>query len=272
MKRLLPVIFLFTIALFGAKSLQNICWANGVKVQSLSSEKSKEIRQIGSFTALEVSSAVNVTFRWGSKPVSQLTVIAQQDVMTAVKTKVKNGVLYVSVDGKHTRMKEPVEVEMTGLIPQTVSLDAASCLFLPEGMKSRTFEASVSAASELRWGKTLDVSSLNLNIEAASRLKGDRLKASLIMMEVDASSNLSLNRMESETVDMELSGASHLEISDLQCTELSVEASGASSVRLVGKCEAANLEASDASTINAKMLKSRKITSNTSGCGVVRIP
>lgn len=272
MKTLLPAVFLFTIALFGGNNQQNVCWPNDVKMQVLSAEKGKEIRQISSFTALKVSRAVHVTFRWGSKPVAQLTIVAKKDMLSAVKTEVKSSVLYITVDGKHRNINEPVEVEMTGLIPQTVLLDAASCLYLPDGMKAKAFEASVSAASELRWCKALDVNSLNLNIEAASRLKGDRLKASLVTMEVDAASNFSLNRMESKTVDMELSGASHLEISDLQCTEVSTEASGASSVRLAGKCEAANLEASGASSINAKMLKSRKITSNTSGGGVVRIP
>ncbi len=70
-------------------------------------------------------------------------------------------------------------------------------------------------------------------------------------------------------LDVDCSGASVFEANDVECVILDVDVSGASGVRLQGKCDKADYDASGTSCIHASGMISENVAADASGCSKI---
>lgn len=202
--------------------------ATKANAQQVIYDPNVEVRQVGSFNAIEVSGTVMLYL--SQSDTAALAVSAGDEKYNSkIKTETKEGVLSISVDGgvwnsfSLADRKLKVYVAVPDL--NRMEISGASSVVVSGKLTSPALQIAMSGASEMKGN--LDVERLNLTISGASeaRLSG-RAGEGLV----------------------EISGASKLNSYQLFVDRLKAETSGASSVRITVK-ESIAANASGGSTL-----------------------
>ena len=187
-----------------------------------------EVRKVGSFTSVEVSSAIELQLSQGSEDAVAVSAEGKENA-GAIKTEVKNGVLKIWQEqtnwfGKNKRMRAYVSAKSLNGI-------------------------SANGASQVSVNGELNCSSLFIRMSGASDFKGD-VKAVSLLIELSGASDINLT---GRTTDLKVraSGASHFKGYDLMADNCSIDASGASDVKLTAN-KSISAEASGASDVYYK--------------------
>lgn len=210
--------------------LSAVCIASALSVnsQQVFHDPNAEVRNVGDFTSVEVSNAIELHLSQGSE--LAVAVSAPKDDVDGIKTEVKNGVLKIWYDQKkwyrnnHGRMKAYVSAKTLN------------------GIRA-------SGASEVDVEGDINSSSLSIRMSGASDFKGE-VKASSLDIELSGASDMYLKGTATD-LKVEASGASNMKGYDFTADNCLISASGASNVKFTGN-KVINAEASGASNVYYK--------------------
>lgn len=188
----------------------------------------EEIRKVGSFNGVEVSSGVRVSLRQSSTP--SVKVIADQDKISYVKTQVKGGILQIFVEapkGKATFKNLHVEVMAPSV--NEIHVKAGSQLTTLNSLSSPTFlvssESGANLVAELQASREVSVvtnSGSNSSIQISSPA---------LHSESTSGSSITL-RGKVENASYQVSSAATVNAQDLQSNNVTVNASSAGNLRI----------------------------------------
>jgi hypothetical protein len=202
-----------------------------------------ESREVGRFSEIDVSSAIQVNVKVG--PETKLVVTADENILPLVKTDVMGSRLTIYMDGSCSS-DLGVRVEGTVAELDAFSGSGASTSTL-EGIAGERFKLELSGASHCK---------LDGNVEAMDALLSGASRATIVgatkrlQIECSGASHVNATELVAESVSTELSGASTADVNASK--ELYAEASGASTLRYGGKPARVQKDVSGASTIGPK--------------------
>jgi len=223
-----------------------------VAAQNVVYDANAQVRQVGHFTKIRVSSAISLYLSQGKQ--EAVAVSAGDDKYTVrIKTEVRDGVLKIFVEngawnnwnwGNRSLKAYVTITDIEGL-----DISGASTVKVADGLNVNNFDLQLSGASTLKIEGGINSSnggSMNMEISGASNMT-TALKAG--------------------DIKFNLTGASQANVEGT-ATGLNVEASGASDFKGFGLAiENARVDASGASTVNITVTK--KLDAQASGASSV---
>lgn len=218
--------------------------------QTVVNDANAEVRTVGSFKGVSVSSAVDLYLSQGT---TDAVAVSAKDarVRDRIKTEVKDGVLYISFDGKDWKNWSMGDQKMKAYV--TVR-------------DINRLEAS--GASDVKVSGTLKTDNLKIRLSGASDFDG-KVEVNNLHIEGSGASDVKINGS-AEQASIEMSGASDFKgyelmvnfckaqvsgAGDIQVTvnkELDAQASGASSIHYKGEAVVKRSDSSGASSIKKK--------------------
>ena len=208
-----------------------------------------QIRTVGNYTALKVSSAIDLFLTQSSS--NQVAVSAKDDeTRNRIVTEVIGGILIIKMADQEgwwswkrwsdTKAKAYVSIkELTAL-----TASGATNIHLINKIQTPKIVIKLSGASDLKgdW----EVGTMSVNLTGASEMKGN-LVAKSLTLDASGASNVELAG-EVEDISVEVSGASDAKLFNLNVKAAIVKASGASSAN-VNVSKLIKADASGASSI-----------------------
>lgn len=183
-----------------------------------------ETREVGDFTELDVSAAMNVELTVG--PTTTFEITADDNLLEHLKSEVSNGKLKVHFD---TSTSSSIGVKIKATTPSLKAYHGSGATTAKiEGVKAESFKIDLSGASTCTVVGTAD--KFVVECSGASKVKAEQLVA--------------------KKVKADASGASSIEAHATE--EVVGHASGASSIRYSGKPTSGKFDASGASSIKAR--------------------
>ncbi|RDV14457.1 DUF2807 domain-containing protein [Pontibacter diazotrophicus] len=192
-------------------------------------------RNVSDFRGINVSGGFAVEITQGNQ--ESLRLEAEENLLSNIRTEVRNGVLHIYNEGNVTTNKG-MKAYIT--IRELNSVD-------------------ISGGVKVTGNSTFRTDALELDMSGASKVNLD-INTNRLEADMSGASKIELTGRADE-VDMDMSGASKVEAADLQAKRVKVEASGASKVRVYAT-EALDINASGATSISYR--GSPSITSETS--------
>ena len=197
-------------------------------------------RKVSGFEGINVGGGFTVELTQGNK--ESLRLEAEENLLSNIKTEVRNGVLHIYNEDGVTSSKD---------MKAYITIQELNSMEISGGVK-------VIGKSPFR------SDALKLDLSGASNVKLD-IDTKELKADMSGASKVELTGKAGE-VDMNLSGASKVEAADLQAKNVKVEASGASKVKLYAT-ESLDIDASGASFVYYK--GSPSITAETSSAAKV---
>lgn len=117
----------------------------------------------------------------------------------------------------------------------------------------------------------LTAENFGVEVSGASKFEAGTVTAGKVSAEASGASKITLAGVSASKCVVDVSGASKASLSAIDAQVLDVEVSGASSATLTGKCDKASLEASGASSINAKELSAGSVSKDASGASSIKL-
>ncbi len=227
-----------------------VSMAMAVQAQKfLINDQNAEMRHVGSFTAIDASSAIDIYISQGDEYGVAVSSEGKK-VNDRIRTEVKNGVLKIWFDGKgwsdwRTDRKMKAYVSVTTL--SMVKANGACDINLMGVLKQEKLNIELGGASDMKG--ELDCGELTMNIHGASdtRLKG---KVGSLSAKVGGASSIKGWDLVSDYCEVDASGASSINV--VVNKEISAKASGASDIRIRGEGLIKDMKSSGASSISRK--------------------
>ena len=217
MKRIL-LLFMVAFAAFAATAQKTVYDANA------------EVRNVGSFNAIQLSNAFSVIITQGNE--TGLAVSAsEKDAMANIKTRVENGVLKISFDneGKWMRRNPKLKAYIS-----VKNLDAIRA----------------SGACDIKIEGTLNAASLKVDLTGASDLSGQINVSNQLEARLSGASDLNISGV-ADNMTIDANGASEVKAINFTTSNCKIEASGASSVQITVEKEL-SADLSGASSVRYK--------------------
>lgn len=215
--------------------------------QNVVYDDNAEVRQVGSFTGIEISGTISLYISQGNNAGVAVSA-GDKKYNEKIKTEVKNGILKLSVDGglwngfnwADKKLKAYVTVEQLSRL----DVSGASLVNISSLLKTENLRIEVSGASEIKGNINVDKLNLQLSGASIARLAGIAKDGSV---EVSGASGFSSYGLSFETCKVHSSGASVVKIT--VNNQLIAEASGASTIYYKGAAEAKILSCSGSSKV-----------------------
>lgn len=213
----------------------------------VSEDYGSETLSVTEFSQVQVGLPAAVTYSTGSATV---TVSAPDNVMPWIDVTQDGDVLIAKwkKDAPNFKVNCSITISMSSQTLNYVDIGGA-CSFTADDLKAENFGVEVSGAS---------------------KFEGGTVTAGKVSCEASGASKITLEGVSATKCVVEVSGASRASLSAIDTQVLNVEVSGASSASLSGKCGNASLEASGASSINAKELSASSVSKDTSGASSIK--
>jgi hypothetical protein len=216
--------------------------------ETIINDPNVSLRTVGNFHAIEVSSGIDLYLSNGTAAVA---VSARDDqARDAIKTEVRNGVLYISYDWKANRglrmsggpaLKAYVAVE--GL--EHLSASGGSDVHISGQLRSDSLSLSLSGGSDLRGG--IEAGRLSVDQSGGSDVN---LKGHATRLHIEASGGSDFNGFDMVSDECFISASGGSDINITVNKELSAEASGASDISWKGAASVRKAHASGAGSVS----------------------
>lgn len=223
--------------------------AVAVKAQKTVYDANAEVRNVGSFHAIQLSNAFTVMITQGNEEGVAVSA-ADKDLMARIVTKVEGGVLKIWFDNdkkwnsKNPKLKAYISVKNLDAIKAS-----GACDIKIEGtLNAADLRLDLSGASDLT-GKVNVSNQLTVRLSGASDLNITGV-ADNANIDVNGASEVKAYEFATSNCQIEASGASSVQITVEK--ELSAQLSGASSVRYKGTAMIKDIKTSGASSISRK--------------------
>jgi hypothetical protein len=232
MKKLLFLPFLLLIAFAGS-------------AQKTINDPNAQVRKVGSFHAIRVSSGIDLYLSQGDEAVA----VSAKDAQTAseIKVEVDNGVLKIGYDWKEKMIftnSKQLKAYVSYKVLDMLSASGGSDILVDGAIKSREFVLNVSGGSDFK-GK---VETQVLRISASGGSDVD-ISGSTGSVKVDASGGSDFNgyNLTAETCVADASGGSDIHITVSK--ELKADASGGSDVLYRGSASDVSINKSGGGSV-----------------------
>lgn len=217
--------------------------------QKVINDPNVELRQVGSFTQLDVSSAFEVIITQANEESVAVSSNISDDNKNIV-TQVKNGKLKISYDNggrrwvKNQKLRAYISVKNL----EAIYGSGASRITIEGSLAAQSLLLKLSGATDMR-GKLEVKDVLKMDLSGASDVT---LTGAVGMLDIDASgaSDVKAFEMVASTCKIDASGACNIRISVEK--EMSAQLSGASNVQYKGNAMINNIKTSGASNISRK--------------------
>lgn len=223
--------------------------------QNVVYDANAQVRQVGHFTKIRVSSAISLYLSQGKQ--EAVAVSANDDKYTErIRTEVKDGTLKIYVeDGAWNNWSwgnRNLKAYVTIADIEGLDVSGASTVKVSDGLSVNDFDLQVSGASTLKIQGGINSNSggkMNVEINGASNMT-TALKAGDIKFNLSGASQANIEGS-TAALSLEVSGASDFRGFGLQAESCRVEASGASSVNITVN-KKLDAQASGASSVGYK--------------------
>ncbi len=204
----------------------------------------KEIRKVETFTSIDAGSAFDITVVKGD--VQKLQIETDDNVISLIKTKVKNGELIITTKGNINNPTK-MEIKITMAKLKGIDLSGACTLSSDSRFESPTMEIEQSGASSSK----LKISCSNLKVELSGSSDASLVGyAASVNAEISGASSLKAYNLDVENADIDCSGAASAKIKVSK--SISGEASGASSIYYKGNPTRVNISTSGVGSVSKK--------------------
>ena len=201
----------------------------------------KQERDVNSFTKIKVGSAIHLSVSLGVS--ESLVFEAEQEVLSKLKSEIKNGELHVFLDGSVNNSKE-IKAFVTLKSIVGISATGASKVNFTSMVSCDKMEIDANGASYIEI--ELKAKEINIGSHGASNIKVNG-SATLLIATVDGASSLKAMDLKAESVEIKASGAASASVNTSK--KLTGAASGASTIRYSGDPKDKNVTVSGSSTI-----------------------
>lgn len=218
----------------------------GASAQKVIHDPNAELRNVGSFHAVEVSMGIDLMLSNGDEAVA----ISAKDAGTRgrIKTEVKNGVLKIWFE-----WKQGLKLSIGGNNPLKAYVSF-----------KKLDRVSASGGADVHVDGSINAENLSINLSGGSDFDGKVMVKSELEISVSGGSDMDISG-EARKIKVDASGGSDLNGFGLKTEECTVEASGGSDISITANKEI-TAEASGASDINWKGTASvKKIRTSGSG-------
>jgi hypothetical protein len=215
----------------------------------LINDANAEQRSVGSFTAIDASSAIDIYISQGDETGVAVSSVDKK-VNDRIRTEVKDGVLKIWFDGKgwndwrgDKKMKAYVSVKNLTMIKANGACDIS----IMGVLKQDVLNIQLGGASDMKG--ELECRELTMNLGGASdtRLKG---KIGKLAASVGGASSVKGWDLVTDYCELDASGASSINV--VVNKEISAKASGASDIRIKGEGLIRDMKSSGASSISRR--------------------
>jgi hypothetical protein len=220
-------------------------FATAQEPETIVYDANAEVRNVGPFTGLKVSSAIVVYISQGTESAVAVSLNDASQV-SSVKTEVKNGVLHIYLEkGSWKSMNgKSAKAYVTIKDLQSLEVSGASLVRFADKLNLPLLKVDLSGASSVKG--EMEVGSLHVDQSGASLFAVSGV-AKEAHIEVSGASSFKAYELKVENCKADISGASSVQVTVSK--ELKVDASGASSFRFKGNPAAKDTHTSGASSI-----------------------
>jgi len=271
-----------TLSACSAGSSNNI-FSNGEPVSS--TIVSRQV-QVSDFSGLTVYLPAKITYTSGSE---SLSVSAPENVMDELQFNVKDDNLEIKLKNGAPQFRDDLKINISissdalerlqlysasSFAAKSLESDKLKCKiygaskFNVDNITAPDVDFEIGGASNIMIGN-METSSADIDVYGASNVSVGKLIAVDTDVEISGASSSKINDLECNRLTAEISGASKAEFRGIEATVLSCEASGASTLTLSGKAHTAGLEASGASSINARHFSCPNLSKSTYGASSI---
>jgi hypothetical protein len=221
----------------------------GAAAQKTINDPNVETRNVGSFTALNISNAFNVILTQGDTEALAVSASDKEDVPN-IRTAVEGGTLRIWFDDnkkwwpKNRKLRVYVSVKNLEFIKASGATD----INIEGGLKANNLKLNLSGASDLEGLLTIS-GELTASLSGASDITITGA-AEKVTIDASGASDIKAYDFTATTCNVEASGASSVRITADK--EMSVRLSGASSVSYKGNASIKDIKTSGASSISRK--------------------
>lgn len=217
----------------------------GVQAQEVN-DPNAEIRTVGTFHGISVSSAFNVYLSQANEEAVAVSAASIKD-REMIKVEVKNGILFISLDSdwKWTKGNRKLKAYISFKKIDQLKISGACDVFMTGILQAEVLSIHQSGASDFK-GK-LDVGKLTIDLSGASDMMVSG-NATQLSVEASGASDFKGFDLLSEICSAKASGASDIKITVNK--ELSAQASGASDVKYRGNGTTKDIKSSGSSSVS----------------------
>ncbi len=202
----------------------------------------------GDFHEVHISSAFRLYLSQSDE--TALAVSAEDaDAMNRIKTEVKNGILYIGIDGQqkwYGRSKKPTAY-LSFRHLKKITGSGATQIICEGDIRAESLVIDLSGASD--FSGSVQAGKLSIDLSGASDIK-IRGRADSLFLHSSGASDLKAYELEAAFASVDVSGASDSQIFVSQ--ELKARASGASSIKYKGGARISDIQNSGASSIKKR--------------------
>jgi hypothetical protein len=206
--------------------------------------RTEELRKVGNFTALKVTSGIDLTLIQGDR--AEVVIIASEDMLENVESEVVNNELRLSVDGSWFNLNG-VEARVTFVNLDKLDISAGSDVESENLLKFRDISIEASSGSDLKLN--MEASEVELRVSSGSDAS---LSGSAGRLFAKASSGSDINAFDFEVKNAVLELSSGSDVKVWVTGSLEVDASSGSDVYYKGDPETLNIDTSGGSDVNKR--------------------
>ncbi|WP_276480010.1 head GIN domain-containing protein [Paraflavitalea pollutisoli] len=208
-------------------------------------DENAEPRQIGSFSAIRVSHAIDVYLSQSDEEALAVSAITPE-FRNRIKTVVEDGVLKISYDddGKWWKGNKKLKVYVAFKNINKLTATGASDVVINGTLKAGDLYISMGGASDLKG--TIEAESLEITLSGASDASVTG-RVNVLRIDANGASDFKGFELVADKCDADASGASDIRVTINK--ELNVRASGASSIHYKGDGVIRDMKSSGASSV-----------------------
>jgi hypothetical protein len=230
--------FAITLASFATQAQQT---------KSLVFDANAEARTVGSFTAVEVSGAIDLYLSQGNDEGLAISA-SNNEAKNRIKTEVTNGVLHIYSDNKGSSWKNWGNTKSKAYVSfkdlQHIEATGACNVIVVDIIKVATLKLDFSGASDFKGAVVVGALTIGLSGASNMRISG---KADKSYIEASGASNVKGYDLKVENCRAEASGAANIRITATK--DFKAEASGAATIYYKGEANISNVSASGGASI-----------------------
>ena len=208
---------------------QNVSLKSSLTTENLSTGGNTQVRKVGKFTGIKVSSGIKVNFTQGNN--QSVIVDADANLQQYISTEVVNDILVISVDNRNNKKLNFKKLLVTVEAPRLASVDVNSGAQFNtlNTVKEDSFRAEVSSGANLN-AEVAARNAVDLEVTSGSSAQLDIESGSFNMAGTSGSS--STIRGKANSANFKLTSAASCNAADLVTQNATVSATSGSSLRV----------------------------------------
>ena len=208
---------------------QNVSLKSSLTTENLSTGGNTQVRKVGKFTGIKVSSGIKVNFTQGNN--QSVIVDADANLQQYISTEVVNDILVISVDNRNNKKLNFKKLLVTVEAPRLASVDVNSGAQFNtlNTVKEDSFRAEVSSGANLN-AEVAARNAVDLEVTSGSSAQLDIASGSFNMAGTSGSS--STIRGKANSANFKLTSAASCNAADLVTQNATVSATSGSSLRV----------------------------------------